>query len=337
MSEGLKTIELTVKPVIQHDLLTVGRMVDERLAGLNLANLVATEETIKSMKDLRAELNKEYKEFEEQRKVVKNLIMEPYSEMDEVYKTEVSDKYKNAVETLKGKVDDFENIVKGDKKKEVEDYFNELCVAEKVDFLEFPMLKMDINLSTTAKKYKEQVNEFVQKFKSDCDLISTQEYKNEIMVEFMTDLNVSRAIQKVISRKEAEIEQAKRLKLQETDRRERQLLNECNMIRREFVKAWVNIIDEAIFVPYNFIETATSGEWALKIIEIKGSIALQKKAKETPLEAPKQTEPPAIQTPAPEPKKPEILTARFEVSGTMEQLVALNDYLKQNKLSYQNI
>ena len=332
MSEGLKTIELTVKPVIQHDLLTVGRMVDERLAGLNLANLVATEETIKSMKDLRAELNKEYKEFEEQRKVVKNLIMEPYSEMDEVYKSEVSDKYKNAVDTLKIKVDEFENITKDMKKKEVEDYFNELCIAEKIDFLEYPMLKMDINLSTTVKKYKEQVNEFVQKFKSDCDLISTQDYKNEIMVEFMTDLNVSRAIQVVVSRKIAEIEQAKRLKQQETDRRETQLVRECNMLRREFVKAFVNIVEEAIYVPYEFIHTATNGEWALRIVEIKDAISIQNRKT-----SPSIIEAPVVVEQAPPVVPPEMLTARFEVSGTMDQLVALNDYLKQNKLSYQNI
>ena len=70
----MSEIKLKVLPVIEHDLVKVGNLVDKRLAQLNVANLVATDETIQSLKTLRADLNKELKEYEEQRKVVKDLI-----------------------------------------------------------------------------------------------------------------------------------------------------------------------------------------------------------------------------------------------------------------------
>ena len=75
----MSEIKLKVLPVIEHDLVKVGNLVDKRLAQLNVANLVATDETIQSLKTLRADLNKELKEYEEQRKVVKDLITKPYS------------------------------------------------------------------------------------------------------------------------------------------------------------------------------------------------------------------------------------------------------------------
>ena len=111
----MQEIKLTTLPVIEHDLMTVGRMVDERLQMLNISNLVATDDTIQTLKTLRADLNKEFKDFEEQRKVVKDLVMKPYNEMDGIYKQMITDKYKQATETLKDKIGEFENKIKEDK------------------------------------------------------------------------------------------------------------------------------------------------------------------------------------------------------------------------------
>lgn len=351
MSEQQQTaipkITLTAAPVIEHDLLRVGRMIDERLAALNIANQVATEDTVKAMKDLRAELNKEFKEFEEQRKVVKELVMKPYNDMDAIYKEEITEKYKYATEMLKLKLDEFESKIKQDKKTEVETYFNELCTAENIDFLKFSDTKLEINLSTTVKKYKEQTLEFVERVKSDLQLIEVQQHTAEIMVEYKKDLNASRAIKSVIDRKDAERRQAEQLKLQEQERRQRSLMYDCNMIHREFVKAWVNALDETIAVSDETIHTATKDEWENRLSEIKAQLELQKAA----IKARTENAPAApLQTPTevrPEPKtelkteqaqkEEEKFTAKFSVTGTIAQLTALNEYLKQNGLTYQNL
>ena len=128
----MNEIKIVTLPVIEHDLVTVGRMVDERLLKLNLANLVATDETIKSMKALRAELNNEFKEFEGQRKVLKEVLMKPYNDMDLIYKNEVAEKYKMATDILKDKIGEFENRIKDEKRQEVEEYFMELVTAKNI-------------------------------------------------------------------------------------------------------------------------------------------------------------------------------------------------------------
>ena len=331
-------IKLITLPVIEHDLVTVGRMVDERLLKLNLANLVATDETIKSMKSLRADLNNEFKEFEGQRKVLKDVLMKPYNEMDAIYKEEVSDKYKMATDILKDKIGEFENRIKDEKRQEVEDYFNELISVKNIDWLTFQMLKMDINLSTTVKKYKEEVSDFVERVKSDVDLIEMQQYKAEMLVEYKKDLNISRAIREVADRKEAEKKEIERQEQQEADRRAKVLAYECNMLHREFVKAYVNIIDETIAVPFDFLRTASKEDFAARVSEIKTVIAQQRKEPVSttltpapePLKAPEVVATPTIQ-------KEEILTAKFQVSGTYTQLKALNEYIKQNNLIYINL
>ena len=60
-------ITLTQSPIIKHDLLSIGANVTKRIDELNVENLVVTVDTIKSMKSLRAELNKEAKEFGDMR------------------------------------------------------------------------------------------------------------------------------------------------------------------------------------------------------------------------------------------------------------------------------
>ena len=328
-------IKLIQLPVIEHDLVTVGKMVDERLQKLNLANLVATEETIKSMKALRADLNNEFKEFEGQRKVLKDVLMKPYNEMNTVYEEEVSEKYKMATNILKDKIGEFENRIKDEKKQDVEYYFNELMIASSIDFLTFPMLKLDINLSTTTKKYKEEVLAFVERVKSDLELIGMQQYKAEMLVEYKKDLNISRAIREVADRKEAERLEKEKQEQLETDRRANVLVYECNMLHRAFVKAYVNIIDETISVPFDFLRTASKEEFEARVSEIKTVIAQQRKepvsttfTHQEPLKSPEVVSP--IQ-------KEEILTAKFQVSGTYTQLKALNEYIRQNDLTYINI
>lgn len=332
----MNEIKLIQLPVIQHDLITVGRMVDERLLQLNLANLVATEETIKSMKSLRADLNNEFKEFEGQRKVVKEAILKPYSELDAIYKEEVAEKYKMATDILKDKIGEFENRIKDEKKQEVEDYFNELVKAKNIEWLKFSMLKMDINLSTTTKKYKEEVLSEVERVKSDLDLLTIQQDKAEMLVEYKKDLNVSRAIREVTERKEAERKEKQRLIDAEIEAREMILTRQCNMIRRDFVKSYVNILHDDIYVGYDFIRDATRDEFDARVNQIVRQIKSLEQAQIKPetLKAPEVVVPTTNTTPI---EPADLITIAFEVTGTYGQLRQLNQYLKQSGLQYKQL
>ena len=79
--------------------------------------------------------------------------MNPYLEL---FKEQITDKFKDAKTT-----NSFELSVKTEKRNSLKTYFEEICKVEKIDWLSFDSLNLDINLSTTEKKYKEQIIEKV--------------------------------------------------------------------------------------------------------------------------------------------------------------------------------
>ena len=103
-SIAIKEITLVQLPIIKHQLKEVGKEVTKRIKNLDLENQVATIETLQSFKKLRTELNKELKDFEDRRKVIKTEINKPYNELEEVYKPEISEKYSSAINLLKDKI-----------------------------------------------------------------------------------------------------------------------------------------------------------------------------------------------------------------------------------------
>lgn len=171
-------------------------------------SLVCTEDTVKDVKKVRSELNKELKDYEERRKAVKKAIMTPYEQFEEVYKDCISDTYKNADTELKGKIDSVENELKEKKRKEVLYYFEELCEANSLDFITFENANINVTLSASMKSLKDQARNFVFKIVDDLNLIDTQEHKDEILYEYKQSLNVSNAITTVANRYKA-IEEAK--------------------------------------------------------------------------------------------------------------------------------
>ena len=73
---ALQVIELQQLPIIVERLHSVKADIERRTA--EATSLICTEETYKSVKDARAQLTKEFKEYEAQRTAIKSKILEPY-------------------------------------------------------------------------------------------------------------------------------------------------------------------------------------------------------------------------------------------------------------------
>ena len=185
-------------PQIEEHLKDLSTEIDEKVE--NAKSLVCTEESVKTIKQVRADLNKEFKELEVQRKTVKEQILAPYMQFEEVYKTYISEKYKSADIDLKQKIDSTENELKRQKEQEIRDYFEEYKTANNIDFVTFEQARISVTLSASKKSLKEQAKLFIDKIAGDLKLIETQECKEEILVEYKQSLNVSRAIQDVANR-----------------------------------------------------------------------------------------------------------------------------------------
>lgn len=336
----MTTIELTQQPIIRHDLIAVGANVTARLEALNISGQIATEDTVKSLKELRAQLNKELAEFEAQRKAVKEAVNNPYNEFEAVYKTEVSEKYKSAIDQLKDKVAEVEDRIKANRTEELKGYFAELAAFEGIDWLKFEQLDIDVKLSTSDKQYKEKIREFVTKVVDELDLIDTNPHRAEVLVEYKRTLNAAKAIKEVQARKDAEKQEADRIKFEETNRRASKLRSMA-MVLRDITQTYE--YNAEIYVTREFVENATKEEFNTKVVEIetaiKASITQSQPEPAATPEAPKTQvapplQPPTVEAPA---TLPEEFTARFEVKGTREKLLALGEYLRANEIIYTNI
>lgn len=195
-------------PEIEEHLKELSEEIEQKVE--NAKSLVCTEENVKVIKQIRADLNKEFKEVENQRKTVKEQILAPYMKFEEIYKIYIADKYKSADIDLKQKIDNTENELKKQKEQEIREYFEEYRIANNIDFVTFEQANINVTLTASKKALKEQVKKFIDEIVDDLKLIETQECKEEILVEYKQNLNVSRAIQEVANRHKLLEEERKR-------------------------------------------------------------------------------------------------------------------------------
>ena len=217
-------------PIIQEQLKQLSEEIDRKVE--NAKSLVCTEETVKEVKQVRADLNKEFKELEVQRKTVKEQILAPYMKFEDIYKIYISDKYKGADIELKNKVDSVENELKKQKEQEIKKYFEEYKTVNDIDFVTFEQVNINITLTASKKALKEQVKQFIDEIVDDLKLIETQECKEEILVEYKQSLNVSKAIQEVANRHKL-LEEEKKRKEELKEKLVQQMSEEADRVIKE--------------------------------------------------------------------------------------------------------
>lgn len=223
----MSIIELKQAPIITYDKIKeVGEKIQEKIAALELDKQVITEQTKQSAKNTRADLNKEFKAFEEQKKFIKESVLAPYNEFEANYKNFIAQHYQNADNVLKNKIDFFENQLKEEKAERVKAFFEELCQAEKIDFVPYKRLGLNITLSVTETQLRKQVEEFITRVVNDVDLINgipeSDEYKSEVLAEYKRSLDANHSFRFVKERREAKARELARIEAEKQAQAERQ-------------------------------------------------------------------------------------------------------------------
>ena len=194
---------ITIKqlPIIEEQLQIIKTEIEQKVS--HALSMVCTENTIKSIKATRADLNRDFEELESRRKDVKSKIMSPYEQFESVYKKCVTDIFAPADNKLKAKIDEVENGLKDIKKVEIQRYFIEITQSKGIDFLSFEQANVSVTLSASKKSLKEKVKSFVERISDDIVLIGTQPHNDEVFVEYKQELNVSKSIKMVQDRYQA--------------------------------------------------------------------------------------------------------------------------------------
>ncbi len=296
MNENLITVQQL--PVIVYERLeSVGQEIDKRIAALDLDKQLVTEDTKKAVKDTRAMLNKELKDFEEQRKRIKEQVVAPYEAFEKAYKTFIKEKYEKADGILKVKIDEFDKRLKADKEARIRAYFTELCQANNIDFLPFERLGLKIGLSDSDKSLKDIVNtnidNVVKSLKFIESLTDPDEYKAEILADYKQTLDVMIAINNAKYRKQQREAELQRLEAQRAAAEQARLAAEARA----------------------------------------KEVAPLQAPEEVPPPAIQEAPAPPQEVPAPEPQE-EILHFTLEVIGTRAQLRVLRQFLETNNIKY---
>lgn len=209
MENKMKIAVVEQLPKITEKIKEVGAELDKRLNDLNLDSLVCTEETRKSIKELRTKLGAELKDFENQRKAIKTKINEPYEMFNKAYEEEIKTKYQQADLTLKTKIDEVENGIKSKAKNLAVDFFDEYKKSKSViedNYLTFEEINLQIGLDALTekgalvKKIKDFIIEKVDNVERDINTIRTMKNSDEILVEYLKNKNLSLAIKEVNDR-----------------------------------------------------------------------------------------------------------------------------------------
>lgn len=206
--ENQELIVVKQLPEIEEHLKNVSLEIDKKVN--EVKSLICTEENKQAIKKLRAEMKKEFEEYEVQRKAVKEKVLAPYNKFEEVYKECISNKFKDADKEFKNKIDFIENEQKKKLEDEAKRYFEEYISSKNIDFIKFERLGLKVGLSDNPTKLKKQITAFIEKVVDDLNLIETQEHKAEILVEYKQTLNVSNAITTVANRFKAIEEEKKK-------------------------------------------------------------------------------------------------------------------------------
>lgn len=195
-------IKLEQLPIITQQLDVISKEIEKRVS--NALKLECNEETVKEVKKVRADFNKEFKSLEDRRKQVKSAIMEKYDAFDEVYKEKIAELYKNADETLKEKIDSVELDLKSEKEKELRDFAKEYITANNLEnILTFENIGLNITLSASMKSLKEETKAFIEKVAKDIQLIEMEEFKEEILFEYKNCFDFANAKMLVVNRHSA--------------------------------------------------------------------------------------------------------------------------------------
>lgn len=296
MNENLITLKQA--PIIVYEQIkAVGQQIEAKIAELNLDNQLVTDETLKSAKNTRTMLRKELAVFEEQRKFIKEQVNTPYEAFEKAYKEHIKVHYDKADNTLKYKIDEVQNRLLNDKQGRIKDYFTELCQSQCIDFLIFERLPLNITLSDSDKKFKEQVANFVGEVSKSLEFIESltdpDEYKAEILADYKQTLDVMRSINNAKYRKQQREAELQRIEAQRAAAEQARLAAEART----------------------------------------KEVAPLQAPEEVPPPAIQEAPAPPQEVPAPKPEE-EIIHVTLELIGTRTQLRALRQFLDINNIKY---
>lgn len=198
-------------PQITESLKELKGKIEERTA--IASQVVVTEENLKEIKKLRAELNKEFAAAESDRKTLLKQVSEPIDSFKKTYDEFVAQPYKKADSDLKSKIDTVTAALIEEKSEKLKVYFEEYASEFNISFVKFENLPIKVTQSESMTSLKNKVNDYVNKVVEDVEAIQQlpEDEQPEVMAEYKKRLNLSVVLAEYHERKRRAEEEKARL------------------------------------------------------------------------------------------------------------------------------
>lgn len=240
-------------PIVFEQLEKIGALIEESTKDLD--KLECTEENKQEVKKRRTEINNTLTVLEDRRKEIKKSLLEPYEVFNEKYESECKTKLESASNLLKDKIDVIENQQLAEKEAELKEFYKQYCDVNAID-IPFERIGLNITLSASIKSLKDQILQFIDKTVSDLKLIDMEEYRDEILIEYIESLNFVDAKTRVLERHR----QLEKIKEQQESIQEKKQEEEKIVEKVEEITTPKEIIEDEEIIKVSFTLIGTKGQ-----------------------------------------------------------------------------
>ena len=262
-------VKIEQMPKVFSQLEKIGEIIKKKTSDLD--KLECTEANKQEVKSRRTEINNTLALLEAKKKEIKNKLLEPYNVFEAKYNEECKEKLQNASSILTEKINSIEIQQKLEKEQELrefaDEYFNHYMIK---DVVKFEDIGLNITLSASIKSLKEQTKAFCERISNDLKLIDLEEYKDEIVIEYLKNLDFAKSKMLVIER-HRQLEEIKKREeeLKAQQEQEQEIVEKVEEVVEE-IKPPVEIIDvEAQEVEEVFTATFTVKTTKAKLKALK--------------------------------------------------------------------
>jgi hypothetical protein len=218
MTQLPDVIRITEVPAIRSSVDELALVVKKRIAELRIEEIEPTEENKKLLKATRADLNKEIKNYEEQRKKIKEILLKDYNVFEEEYKKKIKALYEETDKILKEAIDKIQREQDQELKDYALEYLNERLAVNDPGVIEFDKIKINY---ANKKQIRLSIDNYIDDILKSLNIIKTYGENegrlyaiwlrtNFNLVEAITQLNNDIAVEKQLEReiKEREAREA---------------------------------------------------------------------------------------------------------------------------------
>ncbi len=219
MTQLPEVIRITEVPTIRSSVDELALVVKKRIADLRIEEIEPTEENKKLLKATRANLNKEIKDYEEQRKKIKEILLKDYNVFEEEYKKKIKALYEETDKILKEAIDKIQREQDQELKDYALEYLNERLAVNDPGVIEFDKIKINY---ANKKQIRLSIDNYIDDILKSLNIIKTYGENegrlyaiwlrtNFNLVEAITQLNNDIAVEKQLEReiKEREAREAR--------------------------------------------------------------------------------------------------------------------------------